>query len=194
MGQHCLHLPRLRLRRPQLRRGVPGLYARGVGSTATGWRRSSSAAASTAVRRAHPSGSASSVPSTRATPVSTSSAPRSSTTSSRSTAATTPAGRSGRTRTSACRALPTQPDDSVWMQRFGAFMAKKHRLGADRWGTNGVGDAAVTDPVRQLFDREFPTFQPYPWGRQDWVTTLLINVMMAPAARRRIRRAVPGHE
>jgi endoglucanase len=71
------------------------------------------------------------------------------------------------------------PGDSVWMQRFGAFAAKKHRLGADRWGTTGVGEAAVTDPVRQLADREFPTFQPYPWGRQDWVNTLLLNVMMA---------------
>ena len=42
-----------------------------------------------------------------------------------------------------------------------------------------MGEAAVTDPVRQLADREFPTFDPYPWGRQDWVNVLLLNIMMA---------------
>jgi hypothetical protein len=34
----------------------------------------------------------------------------------------------------------------------------------------------VTQPVQDLIAREFPAFNPYPWGRFDWVRTLLLNI------------------
>lgn len=59
------------------------------------------------------------------------------------------------------------------------FVAKKDRLAADQWGSNGVGPEAVTQPVQDLIAREFPDFDPYPWGRFDWVRTLLLNITLA---------------
>ena len=39
--------------------------------------------------------------------------------------------------------------------------------------------AEVTQPVQDLIAREFPDFNPYPWGRFDWVRTLLLNITIA---------------
>ncbi|MDA8291885.1 MAG: cellulase family glycosylhydrolase [Actinomycetota bacterium] len=69
--------------------------------------------------------------------------------------------------------------DSTYARHFAEFMAKKDRLGADHWGSTGIGVAEVTEPVQQLVAREFPGFDPYPWGRRDWVRTLLLNILCA---------------
>jgi len=80
--------------------------------------------------------------------------------------------------------LVTVRPDSPYGARFGPFTAKKARLAADSWGSDGVGVAEVTGPVQDLIEREFPRFEPYPWGRRDWVKTLLLNITMAqPLAR-----------
>jgi endoglucanase len=69
--------------------------------------------------------------------------------------------------------------DTPYRQLFSDFVAKKDRLGADQWGSRGDGVAAVTQPVQDLIAREFPDFDPYPWGRFDWVRTLLNNLTFA---------------
>ena len=69
--------------------------------------------------------------------------------------------------------------DTPYRRRFDEFVAKKNRLAADQWGSDGVGVAEVTQPVQDLIAREFPDFNPYPWGRFDWVRTLLLNITIA---------------
>jgi len=69
--------------------------------------------------------------------------------------------------------------DTPYRRRFDDFVAKKNRLAADQWGSDGVGVAEVTQPVQDLIAREFPDFDPYPWGRFDWVRTLLLNITIA---------------
>ena len=69
--------------------------------------------------------------------------------------------------------------DTPYRRRFDGFVAKKSRLGVDQWGSDGIGMAEVTQPVQDLFEREFPSFDPYPWGRFDWVRTLLLNITLA---------------
>jgi endoglucanase len=69
--------------------------------------------------------------------------------------------------------------DSPYLERFGAFVEKKNRLGADQWGSTGEGVREVTQPVQDLIANEFPNFNPYPWGRFDWVRTLLLNITIA---------------
>jgi endoglucanase len=66
--------------------------------------------------------------------------------------------------------------DTPYRQRFDDFVAKKNRLAADQWGSDGIGPAEVTQPVQDLIAREFPDFDPYPWGAFDWVRTLLLNI------------------
>src|SRR5262249_35270073 len=69
--------------------------------------------------------------------------------------------------------------DSPYLARFGDFVAKKNRLGADNWGSDGTGIAEVTGPFQDMIAREFPGFEPYPWGRFDWVRTLILNITVA---------------
>jgi endoglucanase len=75
--------------------------------------------------------------------------------------------------------LLTVRPESAYRRRFGDFVAKKMRLGADQWGSDGEGVREVTRPVQDLMAREFPDFEPYPWGRFDWTRTLLLNIMIA---------------
>ena len=75
--------------------------------------------------------------------------------------------------------LVTVRPDSPYRRRFHDFMAKKDRLAADKWGSDGEGVVEVTQPVQELIAREFPNFRPYPWGRADWVRTLLLNILVA---------------
>jgi len=75
--------------------------------------------------------------------------------------------------------LVTVRPDSPYLRRFGDFAAKKERLAADQWGTDGRGPAEVTDAFQAMMAREFPTFDPYPWGRWDFVRTLILNITVA---------------
>ena len=68
--------------------------------------------------------------------------------------------------------------DSPYRRRFDDFVAKKNRLGADQWGSDGHGIVEVTQPFQDMMDREFPDFDPY-LGRFDWVRTLLLNITVA---------------
>jgi endoglucanase len=69
--------------------------------------------------------------------------------------------------------------DSAYLQRFGDFVAKKNRLSADRWGGDGVGVREVSQPLQDLIAREFPDFDPYPWGAADWVRLMLLNITVS---------------
>lgn len=75
--------------------------------------------------------------------------------------------------------LVTVRPESPYAARFGDFVAKKRRLGADNWGSDGEGAAEVTRPFQDMIAREFPDFDPYPWGRRDWVRTLILNITVA---------------
>jgi hypothetical protein len=77
--------------------------------------------------------------------------------------------------------LVTVAPGSPYLERFGPFIAKKDRLAADQWGSDGEGPREVTRPVQELIAREAPRFEPYPWGRFDWVRTLLLNITVAQA-------------
>jgi hypothetical protein len=72
--------------------------------------------------------------------------------------------------------------NSPYRRRFDPFIAKKNRLAADQWGSDrlgGDGVREVSQAVQDLAAREFPNFNPYPWGRFDWVATLLNNLLFA---------------
>jgi hypothetical protein len=69
--------------------------------------------------------------------------------------------------------------DTPYRRRFDAFVATKERLGVDQWGSDGEGLREITRPVQELVAREAPHFDPYPWGRFDWVRTLLLNITLA---------------
>jgi endoglucanase len=69
--------------------------------------------------------------------------------------------------------------DSPYGEFVADFVAKKRRLGVDQWGSTGEENPEITGPIQDLVEREAPNFDPYPWGRFDWVRTLLVNITFA---------------
>jgi endoglucanase len=69
--------------------------------------------------------------------------------------------------------------DSPYIQRIAPVLAKKARLGVDAWAGDDTGVRALLDPVEALFDREFPDFAPYPWGRRSFIHLLVRHILLA---------------
>jgi endoglucanase len=69
--------------------------------------------------------------------------------------------------------------DSPYGEFVADFVAKKRRLGVDQWGSTGEENPEIAGPIQELVAREAPNFDPYPWGRFDWVRTLLVNITFA---------------
>ncbi|TMR24018.1 glycoside hydrolase family 5 protein [Nonomuraea turkmeniaca] len=68
-----------------------------------------------------------------------------------------------------------------YLHRFGDFLAKKQRLGADRWGSTMEESADVLAPLHQLIEAEFPGWDPYPWGARYQSDDLIRHILIAQA-------------
>jgi hypothetical protein len=68
---------------------------------------------------------------------------------------------------------------SPYLRRIAPVLEKKARLGVDSWGGVDTGIRDVMEPIEELFAREFPDFQPYPWGRRPWVNLLVRHILLA---------------
>ena len=69
--------------------------------------------------------------------------------------------------------------ESAWMRRTKAVRAKKARLAADSWGSTTAGIRDVLDPLLARFEREFPGFDPYPFGARRYVEQLVLHMCFA---------------
>ncbi|MEO3812710.1 cellulase family glycosylhydrolase [Sphaerisporangium sp. B11E5] len=68
-----------------------------------------------------------------------------------------------------------------YMSRFGDFIAKKKRLGADRWGSTMEESGDILTPLHQLVETEFPGWTPYPWGARYQTDDLIRHILIAQA-------------
>ncbi|MBG0818218.1 glycoside hydrolase family 5 protein [Planomonospora sp. ID82291] len=68
-----------------------------------------------------------------------------------------------------------------YLRRFGDFIAKKTRLGADRWGSTMEEAADVLAPLHRLMETEFPGWDPYPWGARYQTDDLIRHILIAQA-------------
>lgn len=82
--------------------------------------------------------------------------------------------------------------DSPYLQRIAPVLEQKKRLGVDSWGGSDVGVRDVLDPIDALFDREFPGFAPYPWGRQPHIAVLVRHILLAEPLAERFGKAFEG--
>jgi endoglucanase len=71
--------------------------------------------------------------------------------------------------------------DGRYMRHFGAFIEKKARLGADRWGSTTEELSEVVNPIHELIATEFPGYDPYPWGARYLAEDLVRHVLLAQA-------------
>lgn len=58
-------------------------------------------------------------------------------------------------------------------------LAHKRRLGVDSWGPADPTARAITEPLAQLLTREFPDYNPYPFGARDRVDHLVRHILLA---------------
>ncbi|WP_049564275.1 glycoside hydrolase family 5 protein [Nonomuraea sp. SBT364] len=68
-----------------------------------------------------------------------------------------------------------------YLERFGPFIAKKARLGADRWGSTMEESADVVGPLHAMVETEFPGWTPYPWGARYQTDDLIRHILIAQA-------------
>lgn len=71
------------------------------------------------------------------------------------------------------------PPTSAYVSQIRPALDKKTRLGTDAWGGSDAGVRQVLDPIEQLIAREFPDFDPYPWGPKRWINTLVRHILLA---------------
>ena len=66
-----------------------------------------------------------------------------------------------------------------YMERFGALIEKKARLGIDSWGSTDQEVPEVVEPVHELIAREFPDWSPYPWSPRATTDDLVRHILFA---------------
>lgn len=59
------------------------------------------------------------------------------------------------------------------------IVAKKDALATDHWGADFERVADLLDPIVALVKDRFPGFDPYPWGADDWVHTMIPHLLFA---------------
>lgn len=75
--------------------------------------------------------------------------------------------------------------DSPYRELIADLVDTKARLGVDSWGGSDAGVRDILDPIDAVFDREFPDYAPYPWGRQPHIAVLVRHILLAePLAER----------
>ena len=69
--------------------------------------------------------------------------------------------------------------DSPWRRRIKPVTEKKARLGVDSWGSSDEAVRFIMGPVEETIAREYPDFDPYPFGQQNWAQQLVRSILLA---------------
>jgi endoglucanase len=79
------------------------------------------------------------------------------------------------------QAIMHQNDSTPYMKLISSFLSKKDSLGADAWGSTDKNIRQVLQPLEDLFQKEFPNYDPYPRGAQREIALLIRNILIAEA-------------
>ncbi|TCJ15604.1 glycoside hydrolase family 5 protein [Rubrobacter taiwanensis] len=69
--------------------------------------------------------------------------------------------------------------DSPWVERIRPILEKKARLGVDHWGGTDAHIRHVMEPLEQLFEKEYPGYDPFPFGARRDIELLVRNILLA---------------
>ena len=69
--------------------------------------------------------------------------------------------------------------DSPYVRRIQGILERKARLGVDAWGSSDEGVRHLLDPIEATFAREFPSFDPFPFGQRSWIHSLVRHILLA---------------
>jgi endoglucanase len=79
------------------------------------------------------------------------------------------------------QAIMYQDENTPYMKLVSAFIAKKDSLGADAWGSTDEDIRQVMEPLKELFEKEFPAYDPYPQGQQGQINLLVRYILISQA-------------
>jgi endoglucanase len=79
------------------------------------------------------------------------------------------------------QAILHQKKDTPYMKLVSAFLSRKDSLGADSWGSSDKNIRQVIAPIEELFEKEFPKYDPYPAGQKRHIRLLVRNILIAEA-------------
>ena len=68
---------------------------------------------------------------------------------------------------------------SSYVRRIRSVLEKKARLGVDAWGSSDAGVREILAPIEETFRREFPGFDPFPFGARSWIHGLVRHILLA---------------
>lgn len=69
--------------------------------------------------------------------------------------------------------------DSEWIQRIKPILEKKARLGVDSWGGLETEIRHIMEPLEQIFAKEFPDYEPFPFGVERDIQQLVRHILLA---------------
>jgi hypothetical protein len=79
------------------------------------------------------------------------------------------------------QAILHQKKSTPYMKLISAFLDRKNSLGADEWGSTDKNIRQVMAPIEELFKKEFPGYNPYPFGAQSNMNLLVRHILIAEA-------------
>jgi endoglucanase len=69
--------------------------------------------------------------------------------------------------------------DSPWSERIRPIIEKKARLGVDAWGGTDAEIRHIMGPLEKLFAKEYPGYDPFPFGSKREIELLVRNILLA---------------
>jgi endoglucanase len=69
--------------------------------------------------------------------------------------------------------------DSPWTERIRPITEKKARLGVDAWGGTDAEIRHIMGPLEELFAKEYPGYDPFPFGSKREIELLVRNILLA---------------
>ena len=79
------------------------------------------------------------------------------------------------------QAIISQDENTPYMKLVADFQKKKKRLGADAWGATDNNIRQVISPIEELLDKEFPEYNPYPFGKKSQIARLVRHILISEA-------------
>jgi len=79
------------------------------------------------------------------------------------------------------QAILSQDKNAPYMKLVADFLEKKNRLGADAWGSTDENIRQVMSPIEDLFQKEFPEYNPFPFGQQSEINRLVRHILISEA-------------
>lgn len=79
------------------------------------------------------------------------------------------------------QAIMHQKENTPYMKLVSKFLTRKDSLGADAWGSTDKNIRQAIAPLEDLMKKEFPTYDPYPNGRDREIALLVRHILISQA-------------